>query len=203
MLLPFFYQGYKPNRYYWEILIFFRKLAMVIFIVAFSTDIVNSVYTLIFVMQGALLIHLLFHPHVSGRQYRLELVSISSILATLIVGLYLIDNQDSSSATALSIILVIVHSLILVFFAFFILRGLLRLYLPGAWSWVRRKWKKNIPSSLKKNRAKLEKVNQFLQEASKSNDDERAKLFARIEKWWKNSPKYKRKRLVRLIRELK
>lgn len=101
---------------------------MVLCTVVFANDIVNAVYSLIYVVQGALLIHLLFHPHVSGRQHRLELVSITSILCTLFVSLYLIEQSNSPAVEGISIVLLIVHSFVILFFGFFIIRGLIRRY---------------------------------------------------------------------------
>lgn len=63
-------------------------------------------------------------------------------------------------------------------------------------------WKRKAPSHIKKNKAKLEKVNQFFQELVKSSDDQRAVLYARIDKWWKSTPNYKRRRLVSITRRI-
>jgi len=202
-LFRFFSEGYKSNRYYWEVLVLFRKLAMTLCIVFFANDIVNAVYSLIFVIQGTLLIHLLLHPHVSGRQHRLELYSISSILGTLFVGLYLLEGENSDEVSyVLSIILLIAHIFVILVFGFFILRGLVRQYSPDTWSKITRFWKRKAPAPVKKNRAKLTKITEFFQEVSQSSPEDRVLLNARVDKWWKNAPNYKRKRLIQMIRKI-
>lgn len=58
----------------------------------------------------ALLGHLLLHPYVSGRQFRLELWSLVAMLITLLTNLYIIEkNYSESVGLALSSIVLILH----------------------------------------------------------------------------------------------
>jgi hypothetical protein len=63
-----------------------------------------------FVLQASLILHILLHPYTSGRQYRLELWSLTAILVTLFLSLYIIEGINKGvAAVALSAVVLIVH----------------------------------------------------------------------------------------------
>jgi hypothetical protein len=51
-IVRFFYDGFKPHRYYWEILIITRKLLIVVFIIIFRNNILHQIYGMMFVVQA-------------------------------------------------------------------------------------------------------------------------------------------------------
>ena len=66
----------------------------------------------------ALLAHLLLHPYISGRQFRLELWSLVAILITLLTNLYVLEqNNNSSIALTLSSIVLIIHIFVILGFS--------------------------------------------------------------------------------------
>jgi hypothetical protein len=42
MILRFFYDGFKSNRYYWEIVIVLRKFLLVMFIIIFRDNLLHQ-----------------------------------------------------------------------------------------------------------------------------------------------------------------
>ena len=63
-----------------------------------------------FVVQASLILHILLHPYTSGRQYRLELWSLTAILITLFLSLYIIEGINKGvAAVALSACVLVVH----------------------------------------------------------------------------------------------
>lgn len=119
----FFYDGFKVNRYYWEILILIRKFLIVVFIIIFRSILLYQIYGMTLVVQAgemlfihhwlkmttALLIHILFHPYISGRQFRLELWSLLAMLITLFASLYVDQVNQGVPAVVLSGAVLVLH----------------------------------------------------------------------------------------------
>jgi len=66
MVLQFFFDGFKPQKYYWEITILFRKLLLsVIIIGARAAGSLVQIYSFLLVIQVSLLVHIVFRPYTS------------------------------------------------------------------------------------------------------------------------------------------
>jgi len=208
MILRFFYDGFKPNRYYWELAIAFRKFLLVMFIIIFRDQILYQIYGMTIVIQIAVLFHILLHPYTSGRQYRLEMWSLVAILCTLLLSLYIVqgimqgENKvalSNETVIAFSGVILLVHLLVIIGFMFFIIRGLIRRFLPKTWSAILSVWKSRAPQTIKRDTPKLTKIRAFFEAFGTATDTEREKLYASLQNWWKNSPNYKRRRLLHAL----
>jgi len=206
MVLRFLYDGFKPDRYYWEMVIVLRKFLIVVFIIILRGDqIIHQILGMTFVVQAALLIHVLFRPYTSGRQYRLELMSLVAILITLFASLYIYDDSNASTdalSLSLSTIVLVLNVFVVVAFAFFIGRGLMRRFMSETWAKISRCWKRTAPAKMKKSAPKLRKILSFFECFAGANDYDRDLLYANLERWWKYAPNYNRRRLQEVLRDI-
>jgi hypothetical protein len=199
MVLRFFYDGFKLNRYYWEILILIRKFLIVVFIILFRSNLLYQIYGMTLVVQAALVLHILFHPYISGRQFRLELWSLLAMLITLFASLYVDQIEKGLPATILSACVLVLHVLVVIGFLFFIGRGLMRRFMKKTWAMLRSCWKNHAPSKLQGSKPKLNKILLFFQLFGDASEYDRDMLYANLEKWWHHSPNYKRRRLLQFF----
>lgn len=175
MIIRFLYDGFKHNRFYWEIVIMYRKFLITI-VITLAPTLLYQIYSMTFIVQAgilldllsnhpkALLAHLLLHPYISGRQFRLELWSLVAMLITLLTNLYIIEkNYSENVGLALSSIVLILHIVVVLGknphfydtlmkkgFLFFIGRGLMRRFLTKTWGYIRNCWRKVAPKKLDK-----------------------------------------------------
>jgi len=203
-VLRFFYDGFKPKRYYWEIIILLRKFLLVVaLILGRANGNLDQIYGFLWIVQTALLVHITFHPYISGRQFRLELWSLMVILVTLCVSLYIptLGNSHGDQVTAyfLSTFVMVINVVVILGFIFFITRGLMRKFTKAAWSKVASFWNKLVPNRIKKEPPQLNSTMNFFQMVSNSSEYDRELLYATLEKWWKTAPNYKRRRLMAVL----
>jgi hypothetical protein len=52
MVLRFFYDGFKPKRYYWELVIVIRKFLIVVAIIVGRSNPLNQIYTFVWIVQA-------------------------------------------------------------------------------------------------------------------------------------------------------
>ena len=99
--LKFLYIEYKPNRYYWEMVIMFRKIAIIFMSVfLFSKD--TSRYQMVFaswLVQISLILHIYFRPYDTITEFgqlcnRLEIFSLTTLVITLNSGIIFGTKQD-------------------------------------------------------------------------------------------------------------
>jgi len=174
-----------------------RKFLIVVAIIV-SSSVENQLYGMIFVVQAALLLHVLFRPYTSGRQFRLELWSLTSLILTLFTDLYSVEQSQSSSVSlALSSFVLIMHIFIIFAFLFFIGRGLTRRFLPNTWSILSSCWKRN--AKLKKVSPKYYKAENFMHDFANATEYDRTLMYTNYEIWWNRNPNYKRKRIISFI----
>jgi len=204
MVLRFFYDGFKPKRYYWEIIILMRKFLLVVALIAGGANgNLDQIYGFLWIVQAALLAHIIFHPYISGRQFRLELWSLLVILVTLGATLYIptLDNSEESLIVAyfLSSFVLVINIVVILAFIFFITRGLMRKFTKKAWSKIVSVYNALIPKRIKKQPPELNKTMKFFQTVSGSTEYDREQLYSSLEKWWKLAPNYKRRRLMSIL----
>jgi len=92
-----------------------------------------------------------------------------------------------------------VNVLVFFGFAFFIGRGLARRFVPKVWARVVRHYEKLGGVLRLKEKPKLDRTLEFFQLFSNSNDYDRDLLYANLERWWKQAPNYKRRRLMQIL----
>jgi len=173
------------------------------FIIIFRDQILHQIYGMTFVIQAAVLVHILLHPYTSGRQYRLELWSLIAILATLLLSLYIVQGiNQGEAAVALSGIVLVFHLLVIIAFLFFIIRGLIRRFMSKTWAAIVSLWKTKAPEKIKRDTPKLGKIRAFFETFGNANETDREKLYASLQNWWKSSPNYKRRRFLRALEVL-
>jgi len=202
MVLRFLYDGFKGNRFYWEIVIMLRKFLIVVAITIAPT-LLYQVYGMTFIVQAALLLHLLLHPYTSGRQFRLELWSLVAMIMTLFTNLYVIEEQNSVAVSlGLSILVLVIHIAVVIGFIFFIGRGLMRRFLSKTWAAIRGWWSRIAPKKLDKSAPKFQKAMNFMERFAASSDFDKQQVFTNLQKWWKQAPIYKRKRLLSVLSQI-
>ena len=129
--LKFLYIEYKPNRYYWEMVIMFRKISIIFMSVfLFSKD--TSRYQMVFaswLVQLSLILHIYFRPYDTITEFgqlcnRLEIFSLTTLVITLNSGIIFGTKQDDYPLGIFEIILMflvfIINILIVVTFIYHI-----------------------------------------------------------------------------------
>jgi hypothetical protein len=202
-VLRFFYDGFKAKRYYWEMVIVIRKFLIVVAIIVGRSNPLNQIYAFVWIVQAALLAHIIFHPYLSGRQFRLELWSLLIILVTLGISLYIptfneTGGPEKIAAYVLSSVVLVLNLIVILGFFFFILRGLMRRFAPYKW----RAFSKLLPRRIKKKIPKFDITMGFLQAVANSSEEEQKLLHESLEQWWQTNPNYKRRRLLAVLRNL-
>eukprot|EP01114_Cavostelium_apophysatum_P016006 TRINITY_DN4487_c0_g2_i2.p1 TRINITY_DN4487_c0_g2~~TRINITY_DN4487_c0_g2_i2.p1 ORF type:complete len:1122 (-),score=253.37 TRINITY_DN4487_c0_g2_i2:85-3450(-) len=198
MVVRFFYDGYKPQYYYWEIAVVIRKFLLVVIIIV-ADGAVYQIYAFIFVVQAALLAHAIGKPYTSGRQFHLELWSLVVILITIGASLFIPTLKSSSDGAALAIswVLFLLNVFVVLAFVFYIGRGLARRFIPGVWGKAVACW--NATTRRKSNKDKSDDFRtamDFFRLLGDANDEERRLLYENMEIWWKTVPNYKRRRMM-------
>jgi len=207
VVLRFFYDGFKPKRYYWEILIVLRKFLLVVaLILGRASGTLDQIYGFLWIVQAALLAHIILHPYLSGRQFRLELWSLLVILITLGVSLFIptLGRSQSEVITAyfLSSIVLVLNVVIFIGFIFFIGRGLMRKFALRAWKQIVAFYDKLLPNRVHRHPPEYNKTMNFFQMVSESTELDREQLFSSLERWWKLAPNYKRRRMMSVLLSL-
>ena len=129
--LKFIYIEYKPNRYYWEMVIMFRKIAIIFMSVfLFSRD--TSRYQMIiasWLVQFCLFLHIAYQPYDTITEFgqlcnRLEIMSLSSLVVTLNSGIVFGTNKDNYKLgffeSILSVAVLFINVVICIKFAYHI-----------------------------------------------------------------------------------
>jgi len=152
-------------------------------------------YGFLWIIQASLIFHILCHPYISGRQFRLELWSLVAILLTVGLSLFIPSIGETETLLAISMILFLVNLGVIFIFLFYIGRGLARRFATNAWRKVTNCWKKISKEN------KIEGINfeislQFLKDFAQSNEKDQKQYLEEMEKWWKQAPNYKRRRMM-------
>lgn len=84
-MLGFLYSGFRLNRYYWEMIIMFRKMLVVFVMVFFASENDKSFRTIfgLWVILGFLLLNVFAKPFMYGSLWVLENVSLGSVALSL------------------------------------------------------------------------------------------------------------------------
>lgn len=205
MVCRFLADGYKADRFYWEVVIVLRKCLIVACIILFRSNVRHQIYTITFIIQAALIIHVLYHPYNSTRQHRLELWSLFVLLITLFVSLFVLEQNyavNSFESISLSAATLVIHIALILAFAFFIGRGLLRTWATNCWNQLVHKFKKMAPKKMLARKPQFPKIMMFFQMFASATEYDRNLLYTNLEKWWKFSPNYKRRRLMSVFEDL-
>jgi len=129
--LKFLYIEYKPDRYYWELIIMFRKISIIFMSVfLFSKD--TSRYQMVlasWMVQLSLIAHIYFRPYDTITEFgqlcnRLEIFSLTTLVVTLNSGIIFGTKQDDYPLglleTILMFIVFIINVLIVITFIYHI-----------------------------------------------------------------------------------
>lgn len=129
--LKFLYIEYKPNRYYWEMVIMFRKIAIIFMSVfLFSKD--TSRYQMIvasWLVQFCLFLQILYNPYDTITQFgklcnKLEIMSLGTLVITLNSGIVFGTTKDNYQLgffeSIVSIIVLIINIIIALMFIYHI-----------------------------------------------------------------------------------
>ena len=95
-VLGFLFNGFKPNLFYWEIVIMVRKLFFAVISVVFrpiGADI--QAYTGIGVLTVAMSLQIKLQPYESGEMNQMELLALFTSFSTLYCGLFLFTPNTS------------------------------------------------------------------------------------------------------------
>jgi len=148
----------------------------------------------------ALLVHMVFHPYISGRQFRLELWSLITIVVTLAGTLFIptlsTDPAAQKSAYILSFFVLFLNVIVLLAFLFFIGRGLVRRFTPKLWDWIGRAWNRLIPQKIKPKSPEYSSMLDFFKSLADATEYDQQILYNNLEEWFKSNPNYKRRRLL-------
>jgi len=201
LVLRFLYDGFKPKQYFWEVLILLRKLLIAVFIILFRNNVLHQIYGMMYVIQAGLVLHILFHPYTSGRQFKLETWSLLSILVTLFVSLYIVEESNNSFwAYFLSACVMILNLLVILGFVVYIGRGLMRRFMKKTWLSFSTFWQKHAPQKLQKKPLDMSDMLLFFQTFLDSSDLDKSLLYVKLDSWWKATPTYKRRRLMSVLK---
>eukprot|EP01016_Furgasonia_blochmanni_P054003 TRINITY_DN8835_c0_g1_i3.p1 TRINITY_DN8835_c0_g1~~TRINITY_DN8835_c0_g1_i3.p1 ORF type:complete len:420 (-),score=9.49 TRINITY_DN8835_c0_g1_i3:167-1426(-) len=99
MRFGFLYLGYKPDLYFWEMLITMRKFIMILFIVFLARySFQLQILSVLIVMQVAFALKISWKPYVDDELNQLERLSLISSLVMSISGLYFVLYADTGNA---------------------------------------------------------------------------------------------------------
>ena len=114
----FLYKGTYNEMWWWEFLVLFRKLVLVLAAVYAREDPVRGAYACIYVLEASLVFHLMIGPFESRRQRRLEFASLGLLLFTYHAGvLYSSESLDESLRNILGLALYVFNLAFLALFA--------------------------------------------------------------------------------------
>ena len=114
----FLYKGTYSETWWWEFLVLFRKLVLVLAAVFAREDPVRGAYACIYTLEASLVFHLMVGPFESRRQRRLEFASLGLLLFTFHAGvLYSNESLDGNVGNILGLALYVFNLAFLALFA--------------------------------------------------------------------------------------
>ena len=117
----FLYKGYKGNRFYWEFLIYFRKLGIIscaVFLSIYSTY-VQALSTFIFIVFG-FMTQLKYKPYNHDQLNQMEIRSIIVSAVTIYAGLFFMtDDLNELWKMLLFIVMIISNVSFLYYWAYY------------------------------------------------------------------------------------
>eukprot|EP00755_Sulcionema_specki_P011658 Sspe_Gene.7896::Locus_2681_Transcript_1_1_Confidence_1.000_Length_15939::g.7896::m.7896 len=99
--LGFLYSGYRLNRYYWEMVIMFRKMLVVFILVFFEGDDKITAYRIMFglwLMTGFLMLNIFARPFMYSRLWALENLALASVALSLNLSMLYADEYELHGA---------------------------------------------------------------------------------------------------------
>ena len=117
--LSFLFLGYKENKYFWEIIILFRKLGIIMISVFLKESSRYQMNCACWLIQISLILHLYYEPYNTLNNYgkicnRLEILSLIALTFTLNIGIIFgtkRDNYDLGDYENILVILVFIINL--------------------------------------------------------------------------------------------
>eukprot|EP00003_Mantamonas_plastica_P006159 TRINITY_DN14_c0_g1_i9.p1 TRINITY_DN14_c0_g1~~TRINITY_DN14_c0_g1_i9.p1 ORF type:complete len:6024 (+),score=1988.35 TRINITY_DN14_c0_g1_i9:844-18915(+) len=126
----FIYEGYARKRFYWEVIIMGRKLAIVAIIVFFRDRALTQLYSGMWMVMGALVAHLYGRPFEGTMPSRLETLSLSSSSVSLLSGLLFFavgDELRDEDVLGVTVFVLILNFVTTIVFAILIIRAFYQL----------------------------------------------------------------------------
>jgi len=108
----FLYEGYAKHAYFWEFVIIVRKILLVAIVVFLKSENFRSVFSGIWLLLIALLVHIWVSPYQEPSLEVLESSTLCVLLATLLFGLFaLADDFTESEQTFATVVILGVNIL--------------------------------------------------------------------------------------------
>eukprot|EP00949_MAST-11_sp_MAST-11-sp1_P001990 g1990.t1 len=104
----FLYGGYKPDRYFWEVVIMVRKVLLnLILVVLASASASSQGLVVLIVLQACIALHIHYQPYAEEILNRIELCSLVLAASMLLLGLFLFDDaMEIWIKTAITLLMV-------------------------------------------------------------------------------------------------
>lgn len=135
----FLYKGYRPNWYFWEFVILYRKILLVcVSVFLTSVSIVVQALSMLAVMLACLFVQLYVRPFLGSTFNNLELKALLASLITIYAGLYFQTDSTRKTHTD-SIVDIVLFGLIILANAGFLLSWL-RLVVPIVLLAIKERW---------------------------------------------------------------
>ena len=105
----FFYLGYRPQYYYWEFIIMFRKILTIYVSLLPDSALSSKVVLIMLIVSVSFYLHLKSKPYAENSLNKLELNAISVSLATIFFGMFYVSKIDDVSQVIIFILIVFIN----------------------------------------------------------------------------------------------
>jgi len=97
------------NTWWWELMVFFRKMVLAGIVVLFSDSTQYGAYIAVWFLEGCFMLHLLIDPYDNRRQNRLEAYGLLAAIITFNCGILYMDDAKGDTAGFMMACLYVMH----------------------------------------------------------------------------------------------
>jgi hypothetical protein len=106
----FLLKGYRKEMFFWEIIIMYRKIALVFFISLFSDNPLFQIMVFMCIIMISIVLQVRYKPYMNYYLNRVEFIVLTATLGLVYSGLYLISQERMNTTTEAIIWMVTVVS---------------------------------------------------------------------------------------------
>eukprot|EP01061_Rhynchopus_euleeides_P004000 TRINITY_DN13324_c0_g1_i1.p1 TRINITY_DN13324_c0_g1~~TRINITY_DN13324_c0_g1_i1.p1 ORF type:complete len:3864 (+),score=1206.32 TRINITY_DN13324_c0_g1_i1:51-11594(+) len=118
--LGFLYAGYRQTKYYWEMVTMLRKALLVLIVVALADSARYQLYAATWTITFFVFLTIFVKPFKYAVLWKLECLSLVSIMVTLNIGLLFFESLSDSSELVLTAVVFGMNTAVLCVFLYFI-----------------------------------------------------------------------------------
>lgn len=126
--LSFFYIGYREKYFYWDMVIMFRKMLLIVVMTFSGFDILSKLYIILFIYGAGFLAQIILQPFATQGFNKLEGFSFTTGIIGVFLAFMIVLTNDNSLKVFIYIIILLLNISFLVFWGIYYIRYSVKVY---------------------------------------------------------------------------